>query len=104
MIGTGGVCILEFASWDVCSVSTNTSGGLAGGSGGWVRETIQTDRDDMFAAEQDTFLRAAAAGRRVPADYSVEAAAQAVAIVRAGRADAEAAAAEVPVLQELAKL
>ena len=145
----------EFASWDVCTISLNNTGGAAGGSGDWVDEELVTDRDDMFAAEQGAglslslsalcplpaslqwcnqrasescqpffdhcgrlstnganphtpgpacFLRAVAAGEPAPKDYSVEAAATAVGIVRAGRADAEAAAEVVPVLAELARL
>lgn len=42
----------EFASWDVCTISLNNTGGAAGGSGDWVDEELVTDRDDMFAAEQ----------------------------------------------------
>jgi len=51
IIGTQGVVIVEFASWDRCTVSIFESGS-------WKHEEIATDRDDMFRAEDREFLEA----------------------------------------------
>lgn len=54
LICTGGVIIVEFASWDVCTVSVYESGG------DWDHDTFPTARDDMFRAEDSVFLHAIA--------------------------------------------
>ncbi len=51
MIGTQGVVIVEFASWDRCTVSIFETGS-------WTHEAMMTDRDDMFRAEDLEFLEA----------------------------------------------
>ena len=48
LIGIAGVIIVEFASWDHCTVSIY--------DGCWTHEKIETVRDDMFEAEDREFL------------------------------------------------
>lgn len=52
LICTGGVITVEFASWDHYTLSVFEAGG------GWHHESFVTQRDDMFRAEDSTFLRA----------------------------------------------
>ena len=52
---TEGTIILEFASWDVCTVSVYEAQ-----NGTWQHEQINTERDDMFRAEDAEFLRCVA--------------------------------------------
>ncbi len=52
LICTAGVVMVEFASWDRCTVSVYEAGG------DWQHETFPTARDDMFRAEDRAFLNA----------------------------------------------
>lgn len=60
LIGTDGVILLEFASWDTCTVSVWTAKTKA-----WEHTTIATRRDDMFADEDREFLEAVTGVRTV---------------------------------------
>ncbi|NPV54463.1 MAG: Gfo/Idh/MocA family oxidoreductase [Firmicutes bacterium] len=53
LIGTEGVIEVEFAGWNQCTVSTFTAE-----NGVWTRETLPTERDDMFRNEDRDFLTA----------------------------------------------
>ena len=55
IIGTEGVIVLEFSRWDRCTVSVYDRSGDE-----WLAETLATDRDDMFRAEDKQFLRSIA--------------------------------------------
>ncbi len=55
LICTEGMIIVEFARWDVCTVSIYTAH-----NGSWRCEEIQTERDDMFRAEDKEFLQSVA--------------------------------------------
>jgi UDP-N-acetylglucosamine 3-dehydrogenase len=55
LIGTGGVIIVEFASWDRCTVSVYQVS-----TANWEHQELITDRDDMFRAEDREFLEAIA--------------------------------------------
>jgi predicted dehydrogenase len=60
LICTEGVIIVEFAKWDHCTVSLydalrNT----------WEHEELDTDRDDMFRAEDREFLEAVAGDKPI---------------------------------------
>ena len=57
LIGTDGVIILEFASWDEYTLSH-----FSASEGAWHRVTAPTRRDDMFADEDRAFLVAVAGG------------------------------------------
>jgi predicted dehydrogenase len=59
LIGTAGTVSVEFASWDRAVVSLYEAE-----RGQWQHETLVTDRDDMFRAEDLEFLRAVTAGGR----------------------------------------
>ena len=63
LIGTEGVVTVEFASWDECTVSL-----FKAATEEWVREAVQTRRDDMFEAEDREFLLAVAEGRPLTCD------------------------------------
>jgi len=73
LICTAGVIIVEFARWDRCELST------CGADGQWAREEIKTDRDDMFRAEDLSFLEAVAAG--LPVVYGIDEARKSVEII-----------------------
>ena len=60
LIGTEGAIIVEFASWDICTVSVYQAN-----KGFWEHEQINTDRDDMFQAENREFLQAVVDDRQV---------------------------------------
>jgi predicted dehydrogenase len=60
-MGTDGTIVIDFADWDQCSIQTYRAK-----TGGWERETLPTDRDDMFRAEDRAFLHALAT-RQKPA-------------------------------------
>lgn len=85
LLCTQGVILVEFARWDHCTIST------AGGDGVWSREEMTTDRDDMFRAEDRSFLEAVASGR--PVECGIEEARKSVEIVERAQADAGLAAA-----------
>ena len=53
LIGTQGTIVIEFARWDECTVSQYDVAAEQ-----WLKETIATDRDDMFRAEDREFLEA----------------------------------------------
>jgi len=55
LMGTEGTAIIEFARWDKCVLSIYEAV-----KGQWVVEEIDTDRDDMFRAEDGAFLEACA--------------------------------------------
>ncbi len=63
LLGTEGTITVEFASWDRCTLSVYDVA-----KGRWEVETIDTVRDDMFAAEDSAFLRAVAEDTPVPCD------------------------------------
>jgi predicted dehydrogenase len=73
LICTAGVIIVEFASWDRCELAT------CGADGHWTRTELKTQRDDMFRAEDLSFLEAVAAGR--PVEYGIEEARRSVEII-----------------------
>lgn len=52
---TNGVIVLEFARWDRCTLSTCDANHER-----WSHEEMETDRDDMFRAEDREFLTAIA--------------------------------------------
>ena len=55
LMGTRGTIIVEFASWNECTVSVFETKSRA-----WAVETLATDRDEMFRDEDGEFLRAVA--------------------------------------------
>ena len=55
LVGTGGLILIEFARWDLCTVSVYEATSKT-----WLHEEIITDRDDMFRAEDQDFLQAVA--------------------------------------------
>jgi len=55
LMGTEGTITVEFARWDQCTVSLYEAS-----TGAWARDTLATDRDDMFRAEDKEFLVAVA--------------------------------------------
>lgn len=57
LVGTKGQITLEFASWDECTLSVYEVD-----TGRWAHDHRKTRRDDMFADEDRTFLRAVAEG------------------------------------------
>lgn len=86
LLCTKGVILVEFARWDHCTLST------AGSDGVWARQEMATDRDDMFRAEDRSFLEAVATGR--PVECGIDEARKSVEIVE--RAQADAGIASVP--------
>jgi len=65
LLGTEGTIIVEFASWDKCSLSIYEAASKA-----WHHEEMETDRDDMFRAEDSDFLRAVESRSGVPVDIA----------------------------------
>jgi predicted dehydrogenase len=61
LIGTEGVLIIEFASWDECNLSVYSAKEQA-----WSHTKIITRRDDMFIAEDKAFLTCAAEQKAPP--------------------------------------
>lgn len=57
LLATEGTIIVEYASWDRCTVSIFESA-----KGAWHHQDLATRRDDMFRAEDEEFLRRVAAG------------------------------------------
>jgi predicted dehydrogenase len=55
LIGTEGTITVDFSRWDTCTISRYD---IAAQS--WTAETLTTDRDDMFRAEDREFLEAIA--------------------------------------------
>lgn len=88
LLGTKGVILVEFARWDHCTIST------AGSDAVWSREEMVTDRDDMFRAEDRSFLEAIATGQ--PVECGIEVARQSVEVVERAQTDAALAAAPRP--------
>lgn len=60
MICTGGSISVEFARWDRCTVTL-----YDGAAGALHTEEFETDRNDMFRAEDEDFLRAVAEDRPI---------------------------------------
>ena len=60
LIGTAGVITVEFARWEHCTVSVYEAS-----CKDWTREEMDTDRDDMFRAEDREFLEAVAGDRPI---------------------------------------
>jgi len=79
LIGTDGVIIVEFASWDRCTVQCYEAGPAQ-----WQTEELTTDRDDMFRAENQQFLTAVADDRPVPC--TIADAQRSVEVIAAARA------------------
>lgn len=80
LLCTEGVILVEFARWDHCTIST------AGADGIWTREEMPTDRDDMFRAQDGSFLNAIATGQ--PVECGIAEARKSVEIVDLALADA----------------
>jgi predicted dehydrogenase len=78
LIGTDGVILVEFARWDRCSVRVYEAA-----RGAWEQEELDTDRDDMFRAEDREFLQAVAEDR--PIACTVEEARRSVEVVLAAQ-------------------
>jgi len=55
LIGTEGVAVLEFATWNQYTLSIYDVA-----ESRWSAEILSTDRDDMFRAEDEEFLEAVA--------------------------------------------
>lgn len=60
LMGTEGTIIIEFATWERCVLSIYEAS-----IGEWAVDELNTDRDDMFRAEDGAFL-AACANRTAP--------------------------------------
>jgi len=60
LIASEGCVIIEFARWNTCEFSV-----FEASRGSWETETLLTDRDDMFRAEDREFLAAVAGGGKV---------------------------------------
>ena len=87
LIGTEGVIIVEFASWDECTVSVYSAK-----ENKWQTTRMVTKRDDMFAAEDREFLEAVAENKPLSCDVheaakSVRIIAEAQEKVGSGRGD-----------------
>ena len=61
LMGTDGTIVIDFADWNQCFIQTYRAT-----TGGWERETLPTERDDMFRAEDRAFLHCLAT-RQKPA-------------------------------------
>lgn len=61
LMGTEGTIIIEFARWEKCVLSVYEAS-----TGEWAVEELDTDRDDMFRAEDGAFLAACAARTAPP--------------------------------------
>ena len=74
MIGTKGVIQVEFSKWEHCVLSlwNNTTRQ-------WRRETMVTDRDDMFQDENLQFLKAVVCDGQI--QYGIEEACKSVRVV-----------------------
>jgi predicted dehydrogenase len=78
LIGTDGVVLVEFARWDRCTVRVYEAA-----RGTWEQEELDTDRDDMFRAEDREFLQAVAEDK--PIACTVEEARRSVEVVLAAQ-------------------
>jgi predicted dehydrogenase len=65
LICTDGTIIVEFASWERCTVSVYQAS-----VGQWLNDQLDTIRDDMFRAEDQEFLEAVAQDRPIRATVS----------------------------------
>jgi predicted dehydrogenase len=65
LLGTEGQIYVEFAKWDKCCVSIYEAAKKE-----WQCEEMDTDRDDMFRAENTDFLRAVVSRSAVPVDIT----------------------------------
>ena len=75
---TAGVIVVEFARWDVCTVSMYEASSKT-----WTHEEFPTDRDDMFRAEDQEFLQAVAEDK--PIRYTAAEARKSVEVVLAAQ-------------------
>ena len=78
LLGTDGVVMVEFASWDHCTVSRYEAA-----RGEWELEDLTTDRDDMFRSEDREFLQAVAEDR--PVTCTIAEARRSVEVIAAAR-------------------
>ncbi len=78
LLGTEGTILVEFASWEECTVSVYTAHDRT-----WTQTTIPTERDDMFRAEDRAFLECVTLRTPVPVD--AQTAKHSVAIVHGAR-------------------
>lgn len=74
LLGTEGSILVEFASWEHCTVSVYTAHDRT-----WTHRTIPIERDDMFRTEDQAFLECVA--RRTPVPVDAQTAKHSVAIV-----------------------
>lgn len=79
LVGTQGVILVEFARWEHCTVSV-----FEASKGAWEREELETERDDMFRAEDREFLQAVAEDR--PIRWTIAEARKSVEVVLAAQA------------------
>ena len=89
LMGTEGTAIIEFARWDKCVFSVYEAA-----RGEWAVEEIDTDRDDMFRAEDGAFLEACA--RRVAPPVSIADGRLAVSVMLAAQESSATGAAVAP--------
>ncbi|MDH7602449.1 MAG: Gfo/Idh/MocA family oxidoreductase [Armatimonadota bacterium] len=78
LFGTEGTIIVEFAKWDECTASIYEAK-----KSQWTHKQLKTDRDDMFRAEDRTFLEACVSRTPVPVD--IDAGAQVVKVMLAAQ-------------------
>ena len=74
LLGTEGSILVEFASWEHCTVSVYTAHDRT-----WTHRTIPIERDDMFRTEDQAFLECVA--HRTPVPVDAQTAKHSVAIV-----------------------
>lgn len=60
LMGTAGVIVVEFARWEQCTISIYRAS-----RGEWQIEELDTQRDDMFRAEDLEFLQAIIEGKPI---------------------------------------
>jgi predicted dehydrogenase len=78
LVCTAGVILVEFARWDLCTVSMYEASSKT-----WTHEEFPTDRDDMFRAEDQEFLQAVAEDK--PIRYTAAEARKSVDVVLAAQ-------------------
>ena len=78
LLGTEGAIAIEFSTWDECTIAVYEAA-----RGKWERETLRTERDDMFLSEDKEFLSAVAGGS--PVSLGLEEAGRSLQIVCAAR-------------------
>ena len=65
LLGTEGTIEIEFAKWDECNVSIYDAATRT-----WDRQTLKTDRDDMFRDENTAFLKAVVTHGEAPVNIA----------------------------------